>query len=334
MASFNASAKIDMRTIGNDLAVLDHPDTNWTNTAASFDANGEFGIKVHGTGSFVYSAPTGWQGNVGSLSVSHGGPTLYTIFGTPLDSLSDIIDDVNDHGGQFALSALLSGGDLVNGSDLADYLLGYGGNDTLHGGGGKDRMDGGEGNDIVDYSDRSKAVSVKLAGSSFADVKVGGVTVDMIANIETVRGGVAADRLTGDKLVNTFHGNEGVDRLAGGGGNDHLYGGEGNDRLTGGKGEDNFHFNETLGTKNNVDTIIDFSSADNLVFHTNTFGIGFKFAFDGEADDGAAHVIYRPGTGDLLFDPDGTGSDKPILLAHLEGRPALSFANVATWYDA
>ena len=60
-------------------------------------------------------------------------------------------------------------------------------------------------------------------------------------------------------------GSEGNDELRGGEGNDLLDGGLGADRLTGGTEEDTFRFSTALGG-GNVDEIVDFNVADDIIF--------------------------------------------------------------------
>ncbi|MCZ0964394.1 calcium-binding protein [Paracoccus benzoatiresistens] len=115
---------------------------------------------------------------------------------------------------------LLSGHDLLRGTDLADTLAGYTGADTVYGFGGNDKIFGGLGND-------------KLYGGSGNDTLLGEFGNDLLF------GGLGGD---------TLFGHQGADTLLGDAGNDALYGGDGNDLLNGGTG------NDTLYTGNSNDT--------------------------------------------------------------------------------
>ena len=62
-----------------------------------------------------------------------------------------------------------------------------------------------------------------------------------------------------------IYGRDGNDALYGNTGNYTLIGGNGNDVLVGGAGNDTFFFNAALNAATNVDTIIDFSVADDRI---------------------------------------------------------------------
>jgi len=165
-------------------------------------------------------------------------------------------------------------------------------------------------------------------------------------NIENVIGGHAADRLTGDGHNNELVGWAGADVLSGRGGSDNLYGGagadvlsggaggdvldgaQGSDTLIGGKGSDLFEFTTPLG--GNVDTIRDFApKVDHIflssqVFLAAAFDPGGFFAV-GAAHNAHGHIIYQPGTGDLLYDADGTGASAPVMFAHLAPHLAMTY---------
>jgi Ca2+-binding RTX toxin-like protein len=101
--------------------------------------------------------------------------------------------------------------DTIDGSEGANKLWGWTGNDSLNGHGGNDTLDGGEGNDTLD----------------------GG------ANNDSLNGGTGNDSLIGGI---------GADKLIGDAGNDTLWGSDGNDTLEGGTGTDMAVF---TGSRNN-----------------------------------------------------------------------------------
>lgn len=243
------------------------------------------------------------------------------------------------------------GDDHLYGNAGSDHLFGGNGQDWFSGGSGLDFIDGGDGTDTVDYSDATGSVVVKLAGPNQVAVKIDGTVVDKLVNVEGIQGGGHADTLRGDANSNGFFGNDGRDTLKGGGGIDGLYGGRGNDvlvgggggdylsggpgndRLTGGGGADRFAFIEQIDPKHNVDTITDFKvGEDFIVLSKYAFGIGLPgdpfpvsgFFATGHAKDADDRVIYKPGSGDLLFDADGNGSGKAVVFAHLHSGLALS----------
>jgi Ca2+-binding RTX toxin-like protein len=138
--------------------------------------------------------------------------------------------------------ALYSNGnnDSLFGGSGRDILGGGSGNDRLHGGAGRDRLVGGSGSDTADFGDKSSGVVVTLNGTNVVSALVGGVAEDTLQSIEGLRGGSAADRLTGDHQANGLFGGSGGDTLRGGGGSDRLDGGAGSDNLLGGAGNDTY----------------------------------------------------------------------------------------------
>ncbi|NBZ89921.1 M10 family metallopeptidase C-terminal domain-containing protein [Stagnihabitans tardus] len=122
-----------------------------------------------------------------------------------------------------------SGNDSLTGDSLVNVLIGGAGNDLLRGGLSKDTLSGGTGIDTADYTDKTTSVVVTLDGGLFAGVSVGGVSEDLIREIENVTGGTGNDSLTGDGLANCLLGGDGNDRIIGGAGKDSLDGGLGLD---------------------------------------------------------------------------------------------------------
>jgi Ca2+-binding RTX toxin-like protein len=145
--------------------------------------------------------------------------------------------------GQTSSHALIEGtsfNDKLTGTNDRDKILGFGGQDSILGGNGddtisggesQDTIDGGAGSDTADYAEKTAAVTVRLNGSRWVDVRVGNVREDRIKNIENVTGGSGNDALTGDQFKNV---------LTGGAGNDLLDGKAGGDELRGGQGDDTY----------------------------------------------------------------------------------------------
>ncbi|MDO8972957.1 peptidoglycan DD-metalloendopeptidase family protein [Reyranella sp.] len=217
-----------------------------------------------------------------------------------------------------------SGNDTLTGDGLTNRLVGGAGNDLLRGGLGTDVLDGGTGLDTADYSDKTAFVSVTLAGSANAKVKVDGVVEDTVRNIENVTGGSGNDTLTGDGLTN---------RLAGGAGNDILNGKDGNDVLTGGAGNDHFVFDTGLNALNNVESITDFDVAndtirlENAIFTALTSpGVLAAGAFHVGAGAAAAddRIIYNSATGDLFYDSNGSASGGAVQIADMAAGLSLA----------
>lgn len=96
-----------------------------------------------------------------------------------------------------ALSTMLSGDDIINGSSGDDVIKGYQGNDSLNGnagndtfiaGTGNDRIDGGSGIDTVNYANSKTTYTVTKTGSSFIVTDKSG-PVDTLTNVERLHFG-------------------------------------------------------------------------------------------------------------------------------------------------
>ena len=121
-----------------------------------------------------------------------------------------------------------------------------------------------------------------------------------------------------------------VDRFDGGTGDDRLYGGLGNDILVGGADKDAFVFDTKLNAKTNVDTINDFTVADDTIWlDRNIFAKAGKvgkalpakaFEKGTKADDKQDRIIYDKKTGDVFYDADGKKGDKQVLFAKLDEK--------------
>ena len=158
---------------------------------------------------------SGWVGSTGFM--------LATAQGSALDGYGSIDQFTNVQ--------------AIEGSNFNDLIVGDANNNILEGRGGNDTIDGGDGIDWVVYDHAMRSVIVDLSayrasddGEGQGDAAPGdAIESDLLLNIENVRGGWAADRITGDSKANV---------LQGGAGNDTLIGGAGNDTLDGGDGED------------------------------------------------------------------------------------------------
>jgi Ca2+-binding RTX toxin-like protein len=152
-------------------------------------------------------------------------------------------------------------------------------------------------------------------------------------------------------------GDEGNDTVIGGTGDDWIYGGfvfatagnaTGNDFLDGGGGRDYFVFNDNpnpfiSSAAATADRIGDFSTGvDSLVFDDNVFpGIGAPGRFEANDErfyaargavsghDETDRVIYDTSTGDLYYDPDGSGELAAQIIARLQGIPTVLATDIA-----
>jgi serralysin len=155
--------------------------------------------------------------------------------------------------------------------------------------------------------------------------------------IERAVGGDGSDTLIGNRANNLLKGMSGDDTLRAGAGSDHLNGGLGNDDLQGGKGKDHFIFNSALSDPSgvNVDRISDFIARDDTIRLDDRVFAGLKtgallpgrLCFGSGAKDSKDRIIYDKATGELFYDPDGTGAAAQVKFATLTSKPALSAAD-------
>ncbi|MEQ1954066.1 calcium-binding protein [Mesorhizobium sp. CN2-181] len=219
--------------------------------------------------------------------------------------------------------------DLLVGGGGNDDLYGEPGDDILNGGAGADELDGGGGItesdiDTASYADAAARVVVSLMNKSN---NIGDAFGDFYWSIENILGSSFGDSLAGDALDNGIDGSGGSDTLRG-------YGG--NDVLTGGAGADSFVFSSGLDAATNVDTIIDFSIADDTVrlddrifaaagapgtLAANAFHIGAA------ATTTDHRIVYDVATGALSYDADGSGAGAAIRFATLSTGLALTNAD-------
>lgn len=117
--------------------------------------------------------------------------------------------------------------DILIGDGAANTLTGNGGNDVLEGMGGADVIDGAAGVDTASYAHASAAVVASLSGALSGITPSGDALGDSYVDVENLTGSDFNDALVGDGSANT---------LSGGAGNDVLEGLAGADALDGGAG--------------------------------------------------------------------------------------------------
>lgn len=221
------------------------------------------------------------------------------------------------------------------GNELDNRIVGGSGNDLINGAAGADIMEGGAGDDFY-YVDNAGDTIIEVGGGG-NDYVSANVSYTLSASIETLelRNNKNALNATGNDGANLLIGNNNANVIDGKAGIDRIIGGKGIDVLTGGTGADTFVF-DTKVSAVNADKITDFlSGTDTLEFDISVFK-GFTAAGSvaagafvsgaglvkgADADD---RLIYNTTTGDLWYDADGSGRTKAVLVATLEGGPALS----------
>lgn len=244
---------------------------------------------------------------------------------------NDLAQSVTGNAGVNILSGL-GGNDLLEGLGGNDTLFGGDGVDTLDGGAGADEMTGGAGNDTY-LVDNAADTVIETTGGGGLDRVLAKVSYTLAAGAQiealgtTLTGGTANINLTGNEFAQRLTGNAGANVLDGMGGND---------VLTGNAGADSFVFSTTLGA-GNVDTITDFSTADDTillaasVFSGLASGALSADAFvaneTGVASDVLHRIIYDTDTGNVWFDVDGSGEADRVLFATLAPELALTNAD-------
>ncbi len=177
----------------------------------------------------------------------------------------------------------------VNGSNVADVIVGdaganrlagLGGNDLLEGQAGADTIDGGLGVDTVSYFDAG-AVDVRLDLGSATD---SGGSADTLVSIENVNGSNAGDTIVGTTGANLVQGLGGIDFIDGNGGGDTLLGGASTDVLYGRDGADSLDGGDDPDTLYvygvDGDTVQGGAGVDTLAIFTNveTYGVAMTVA--------------------------------------------------------
>ena len=207
----------------------------------------------------------------------------------------------------------------ATGNGKANSLVGNAAANRLDGRGGADKMKGGAGNDTYVIDNAGDTVT-EAAGEGHDSVE-SSVSFSLGAGFEDLLlVGTGNTSATGNALANVITGNAGGNAIAGG---------LGKDMLTGGDGADSFVFDFKAGKKN-ADTITDFSAGDVIVLDSDVFkkvnddgALKAKFFAFGTPDDANDYLVYKEGSGKLLYDKDGDGGKHGKLIAILKDAPDL-----------
>ncbi len=230
-----------------------------------------------------------------------------------------------------------------NGNGLANQLTGNDGANRLDGKAGADTMAGGKGHDV--YVVDNAGDRVTEAGSAGTDTVESSAGFTLPTHVEKLvltgtagvagRGNSAANTITGNSGANFLSGGSGNDVIDGGAGNDQIVGGAGSDTLKGGAGDDRFYFDSALGSLN-VDRILDFSAADDVLrLNSAVFAAAgpagalaaTAFHAGTAAADADDRIVYDKAAGRLFYDADGNGAGAAILFATVTPGTALSHAD-------
>ena len=150
-----------------------------------------------------------------------------------------------------------------------------------------------------------------------------------------IRAGGGNDVFIVGERGETVFGEDGNDKLVGGLGNDRLNGGAGKDVLSGGAGNDIFIF-DAAPLPASFDVVQDFdTAADSLQFRKAVFtSVARKGSlaadalhFGTKAADAEDRFIYNKATGNLAYDPDGTGAMAQVKIAVFANKAQLTLSD-------
>ncbi|MFI0844488.1 S8 family serine peptidase [Mesorhizobium sp. IMUNJ 23232] len=232
----------------------------------------------------------------------------------------------------------------LTGNEFAQTIIGNAGQNTLKDGGGAGDLLRGLGGDDTYLVYSAATIILESSAQGAADLVMAAVdyVLGVGAHVERLAtngtSGTAGIDLTGNELAQEVVGNASANILDGKDGDDTLKGLLGNDTLTGGAGKDNFTFNTALGATANIDTITDFSTADDTIqlddaiftalVRTGALLSGyFRANATGTAEDSNDHIVYQTGTGKLFYDADANGAGAAIQFALLTSKPAITAAD-------
>lgn len=124
------------------------------------------------------------------------------------------------------IADIFKGHDFIDGSQAADVLSGFKGNDTIVASAG-DIVNGGDtkDKDVITFVEATGPVQIALVKGVSTEFFVSGVGGGFVVNVENVVGSGFADTITGDGDANIIDGGAGSDTITGGGGKDTLTGG-------------------------------------------------------------------------------------------------------------
>jgi Ca2+-binding RTX toxin-like protein len=339
-------------------ALPDHVEDMTLVGSAAINATGN-GLANQLTGNSAGNVLRGGDGN----DILYGGEAADRMEGGKHDDLyyvddaGDVVVELSGQGTDTVMSRIahtlaanvenltLHGGGAISGTGntLANTITGNAAANRLDGGAGADTMIGGSGHDTYVIDHVSDVVVEE--GSGGVDSVYSAVDYRLPTHFEKLyltgtagrdgRANSMDNILVGNSGGNLLNGGSGDDRIDGGAGNDLIYGHTGKDDLTGGAGADRFLFNTDLAASN-VDRIRDFSVVDDRIdladyVFTRAGGRGAlaasAFRTGTAAGDASDRIVYDSASGNLFYDPDGTGAAAQMLFAVVNAGTALTHAD-------
>jgi Ca2+-binding RTX toxin-like protein len=197
-----------------------------------------------------------------------GGDDLYLVddpADQAIETANNGTDEVRSSAASFTLGAhlenltgLLSTGQILAGNDLANWIIGGGGDDAIYGGAGDDVFNAGAGNDYMDGGTgvdamggfggndvyvvdeaADRVVEAENEGTDEIRTALASYSLEALIHVENLTGTSATGQvLTGNAANNILFGGMGDDTLIAGAGNDILIGFGGSDVLRGQAGDD------------------------------------------------------------------------------------------------
>ena len=240
-----------------DLILLGTGNLNGTGNNLSNRLQGNSGANIldGGAGNDGLNSGAGADHMIGGL-----GDDFYIV-----DNAGDIADETGGNGTDAVLTSVsftlgegvevltLENGNINGtGNALANLIVGSDGTNTLDGAAGADTLRGFGGNDTYFVDNAGDVVDEAVAGSGGIDNVFASASFALGEGVENLTlTGAAAINGTGNALANTIAGNGSANIL------------------TGGAGADSFFFGAALNKKTNVDTLADFSHADDTIILDN-----------------------------------------------------------------
>jgi Ca2+-binding RTX toxin-like protein len=210
---------------------------------------------------------------------------------------------------------ILIGGNAANGITLGDGL-----SETFRGEAGNDTIDGGQGYDRVDYTNSTSGAIVTLNDTLDGSASDGLGGMDVLRNIEGVRGSIFNDVLTGSAAAfESFEGLEGNDTINGQGGVDRVdyqYSRAGvTVNLTTGLASDGYGGTDTLSNIENIRGSRDFNDTLTGTAGNNKLeGLGGTDTLNGGAGadvligGGGSDTYYVDNAGDVVSETNSVAS--------------------------
>ena len=204
----------------------------------------------------------------------------------------------------------MAGDDTISGGNSNDQVYGGAGIDTLSGDAGNDRLDGGTGADVMIGGAGDDIYYVDNAGDTIQEGATEGNDTILTTVSYTLAEGVYVEKLTAYSSADlTLTGNSFDNQITGGAGNDTLIGLAGDDTLIGNAGNDTLHGNEgkdLLIGGDGNDTLYGGLSDD-----VGNGGAGVDIIYGDEGNDrldgGTGNDTMYGGTGDDQFTVDSQG---------------------------